>query len=148
MLKNIDNVDNKLLSRSPAFVQEYIRKQADIRTIVIDGEIVSVKIVNRSNPKSKIDIRRDEMKGAEYAEIDTPSRIRKFLYSFMQYYGIRYCAFDFLLSVDGDWVFLEGNPEGQWAWLDIEGGMSVVDSFISAFRKAEVGETTVSYEKY
>ena len=38
------------------------------------------------------------------------------------------------IGTDGNWYFFEINPNGQWAWLDSDGGTNIAGSFIRAFR--------------
>ncbi|NYH77532.1 hypothetical protein FHR84_000846 [Actinopolyspora biskrensis] len=33
-------------------------------------------------------------------------------------FGLDYGALDFVVTPDGDWVFLEINPGGQYGWLE------------------------------
>jgi len=32
-------------------------------------------------------------------------------------------------------IFFEVNPNGQWAWLDLSGGMNIAASFVKTFSK-------------
>jgi D-alanine-D-alanine ligase-like ATP-grasp enzyme len=36
----------------------------------------------------------------------------------MRRLGLTFGALDFVMTADGDLVFLEVNPNGQWLWLD------------------------------
>ena len=33
-------------------------------------------------------------------------------------FGLMFGAFDFIVDQNGDWIFLEINPNGQWLWLE------------------------------
>ena len=34
--------------------------------------------------------------------------------------GLTWGAFDFGVTDDGDWVFFECNPNGQWLWIELQ----------------------------
>ncbi|MGH4017452.1 MAG: MvdC/MvdD family ATP grasp protein [Pseudonocardiaceae bacterium] len=36
----------------------------------------------------------------------------------VKYFGISFGAFDFVITPDGSWVFLECNPSGAYGWLE------------------------------
>ena len=60
---------------------------------------------------------------------DVESRLRKLLKS----YGLRLAAVDFAVAMDGTWVFVEINPNGQWAWFDLDGVTTIWKDFAHAF---------------
>ena len=51
----------------------------------------------------------------------------------MEHYELRFGAIDMVVSAAGDWYFLEINPNGQWAWLDMTAGTNIAASFLQAF---------------
>lgn len=42
--------------------------------------------------------------------------------------GLVYGALDFVVTPDGQWVFLEVNPGGQFGWLQLYTGLSMTDA--------------------
>jgi hypothetical protein len=36
--------------------------------------------------------------------------------------------FDFAVTPDGDWVFLELNPNGQWGWIEDHTGLAITSA--------------------
>jgi hypothetical protein len=34
---------------------------------------------------------------------------------------------------EGKWIFFEINPNGQWAWLDLMGGLDIGALFLRSF---------------
>src|SRR6266851_4864116 len=43
-------------------------------------------------------------------------------------------ALDFLVTPEGKWVFLEINPNGQWAWIEEETGLPIAAAIADALR--------------
>jgi glutathione synthase/RimK-type ligase-like ATP-grasp enzyme len=40
-------------------------------------------------------------------------------------FGLIYSSFDFVRTPDGEYVFLETNPFGQWLWIEDLTGMPI-----------------------
>lgn len=58
-----------------------------------------------------------------YTLTDTPNEIRRAVSRLLDSLRLRFAALDFVITPGGEWVFLEANPNGQWAWLqDATGG--------------------------
>ena len=39
-------------------------------------------------------------------------------------------AFDFAVTPDEEWVFLEINPNGQWGWIEDHTGLHITDAIV------------------
>ncbi len=47
--------------------------------------------------------------------------------------GIKFGAFDFILTPDNQLVFLEINPNGQWYWIEKLTGLPITDKLVTLF---------------
>lgn len=121
------------LKTCPVLFQEKIRKNLDVRVTVLDEKMVAIglKGVDR-NGYQRLDIRRDHMVGVEYIPLAVPGRIQNAIYEIMMQYELRFAALDFAIDDQGEWVFFEVNPNGQWAWLDLEGAASIAKIFVNS----------------
>ena len=36
----------------------------------------------------------------------------------LSYYNLVFGAFDYIVTPQNEWIFLELNPNGQWLWLE------------------------------
>jgi hypothetical protein len=118
----------------PTFFQQRIRKKVDARVTIVDNEVHCVALsTDNGSTEGPIDIRRDNMAGVIYTRLSPPSRVADALRALLQSYNLRFGAFDLAVTDDGDWVFFELNPNGQWAWLDLVAACDIGASFISAF---------------
>lgn len=122
--------DDSLLQRCPTLFQEHIDKQLDVRITIIDDEDVWVGL---RSPHDHVDVRFREMRGVEYCELRPPAAVRNLVLALCRSYHLCYAAVDMCVTDDGEWYFLEINPDGQWAWLDLVGGTNIVDSFVRSF---------------
>lgn len=108
------NKEINALKFCPAYFQIYSQKQYEVRITVVDKEFFSVKIES----EDKIDWRRKNNK-IIYSKIDTPKKIKDKCLLYMQFFGIDFGCFDFIVYND-QWLFLEMNANGQWVWLEHE----------------------------
>lgn len=110
MVNNKSTIEN--LECSPAYFQQYISKDYEIRVTVIEKKFYGVKI----ETNEKIDWRKQNSK-IIYSEIHLPSHIKSKCIEMMNMLNLEFGAFDFIVS-NGEYVFLEVNPNGQWYWLE------------------------------
>jgi hypothetical protein len=100
----------------------------------MDGDIHAVALVARENTgEQRCDVRRNNMSDVIYREISLPESVTVGIQNLMRYYGLRFGAIDMAVAVTGSWYFLEINPNGQWAWLDMAAGTDVAASFVKSF---------------
>jgi glutathione synthase/RimK-type ligase-like ATP-grasp enzyme len=123
------------LPASPTLFQQRIDKSRDVRITVVGEHIHAVALTAREPDGSqRCDIRRNNMEDVEYQEIACPAEVARGVKTLMGRYGLRFAAIDMAIGADGLWYFFEVNPNGQWAWLDLAGGMDIASSFVMVFR--------------
>lgn len=102
---------------APCMYQEYISHVAEVRITVAGDEYVATEVYQR-DPAAVWESPDDVL----VREHDLPPLLWEKTQAFMQIANLEYGAFDFLLSEDGDYVFLEVNPSGDWTWLEARHG--------------------------
>lgn len=50
--------------------------------------------------------------------METPKAVLQSLQRYAAVMDLAYFAADFIVRPSGQWMFLEANPSGQWAWAD------------------------------
>lgn len=124
----------QLLGRCPTLFQEEIVKSTDVRVCIIDGKFYSVALAaTDEHGAQRVDVRRNNMRDVDYKALTLPARIKRLTKTLVESYRLRFAAVDYVVDMNGDWFFLEINPNGQWAWLDLEAGTSIGKGLISAF---------------
>ena len=118
-----DNLSD--ISLTPSYFQEYVPKQYEVRVTAIDGKLFSVKIES----SDKVDWRSPNAVN-KYSIIELPEQIRHQCFSILNDFGLVFGAFDFIVSPEDEWFFLEVNPNGQWQWLEQELDLKISDSII------------------
>lgn len=104
---------NEDVSLTPIYVQEYMNKQYEVRLTIINQYAYAVRI----DTIDQVDWRND-YEHHHYTLIKCPEDIIKKCYNMMEDFRIVFGAFDFIVTPDDEWVFLEVNPNGQWLWLE------------------------------
>jgi glutathione synthase/RimK-type ligase-like ATP-grasp enzyme len=113
----------------PVLIQEEIPRQADVRATFIGEKCFVADIVT---DQQAVDWRRPELAlhhSVSTLDAGTESLCRAMLKKL----GLVYGAFDFIRSREGELVFLEVNPTGEWAWLEEKLGFKMRDAFIDLF---------------
>lgn len=110
---------------TPVYLQEYIIKYFEVRITVIDGHFYTVRI----DTDNKIDWRAD-YSNHKYSIIECPNEIKKQCLSIMADFNLKFGAFDYVVTLDNKWVFLEVNPNGQWLWLEKSLGLDISQKIV------------------
>ena len=101
------------ISITPIYLQEYIPKQFEVRVTIIGKNIYPVRI----DTQNRVDWRTD-YQNHRYTSIICPDRIRLKCCQMMDDFNLVFGAFDFIVTPQNEWIFLEVNPNGQWLWLE------------------------------
>lgn len=113
---------------APCILQERINKRSDIRITVIGNNIYSAEIITGEN--QDVDWRAVDPAAITYRrhriEVDLAERCQMMLSRL----GLTYGAFDFILTPQGKYVFLELNPAGQWGWIEHELEYLITESIV------------------
>lgn len=113
------------LPSCPATFQEYIEGCGDVRVTWIDDIPFAILIESQKGAfpeDSRIDVNVPHI--PYQLDGGTESAIR----TFMQTLGLRFGALDFRLCKDGILYFLEVNPAGQFAFVEVMTGMQLISA--------------------
>lgn len=122
------------LSHCPTLFQQFVVKSSDVRITVVDHSIHAVELhAKDAEGQQRCDIRRNNMSDVEYSHSELPERVTRMIRNLMAHYELRFAAIDMVVDLDDKWHFLEVNPNGQWAWLDIARASNIAHSFVEAF---------------
>ncbi len=107
---------DEILTYAPAIYQEMVRKEFDVRMVLMGEKIYSYAL---TNTKKALDWRQDAGFGHVKADIiDTPPEVAKGVLAFARQSGICFGSLDFGVDAQGQWWFLEINEQGQFLWID------------------------------
>lgn len=97
-------------------VQRWVPKSFEVRVIAM-GEHLTAAAIHAGNATSYVDWRSD-YDALTYDLIDPPTEVTEGIHALMRAFGLVYGALDFVVTPEGDWVFLEINPAGQYGWIE------------------------------
>jgi hypothetical protein len=108
---------------APTILQPYVEKAFELRCVVIGEKIFAAKMDTQANEKSRIDSRGGD---PDHEIFELPHAVEASLHRVMDSFGLNFASLDMIVTPDGDFVFLELNPNGQWLWLELELGLPLV----------------------
>lgn len=131
---NPENFTSERVEAFPIYLQENIHKTCDIRCIVVGSSVFAASIDSPNSEDGKVDWRK--ARGyLTHNKIDLPSEIQKRVISLTQRFELTYSAIDLILDTDGEYIFLECNPNGQWAWIENRLGYPISKHIVSLLRE-------------
>lgn len=114
---NPEEITEDNIKDFPVYIQQKIMKRSDLRSIVVGDKVFTAEIVSQNDKDAKTDWRRSP-RILEHRHFSLTSAIEQKCVDITKRLGLVYSAIDFALDEDGKCVFLECNPNGQWAWLE------------------------------
>ncbi len=102
----------------PTMLQEEVSRGLDYRITIIGREEFVAAVRMR---EGLVDWRVADA-GATFEPSVAPRSVLDLCHAMVERMGLRFGAFDFIRSEGGQWVFLEVNPTGEWAWLERAAG--------------------------
>ena len=123
----------------PVFLQQNIKKKYDIRVIVIGERVLSFAIHSQNVKEGITDYRTAALLGKidqmRHELVDLGEDINAKLITFVKSFGLSFSAIDLIETPDGRLIFLEDNPNGQWAWLEQKTGVKISKVFAEFFMR-------------
>ena len=101
---------------APVIFQEHVKVRADLRVTMVGERIFAAEIVGAPGGYD-VDYRM-AMHEAAIRPHTLPEPVADQLNRLMQALGLEYGAIDLRLSEEGEYVFLEVNPAGQWLFIE------------------------------
>jgi ribosomal protein S6-L-glutamate ligase RimK-like protein len=112
----------KRLGLAPAIFQEYVRGESDIRVTVV-GDRVFAGRIHTAKGNDPVDWRTDP--DNPWYTHRLPPTIKHRCVELTHRLGLRYGAIDLRMSAEGEYVFFEINPGGQFLFLEVWTGLPI-----------------------
>ena len=128
-VKPEDLADLSGLSLCPATFQELLPKSLEIRVTVVGQRVMSAAIDSQVSARAAHDWRRDGVRMIkDWRPYQLPLEVEEKLLRLMDYFSLNYGAIDIILKPDGQHVFLELNPSGEFFWLERTPGLPISEA--------------------
>jgi glutathione synthase/RimK-type ligase-like ATP-grasp enzyme len=116
---------------SPSIYQQLIDKTLDIRVTVVGDKIFSAAIHSQNSYETKVDWRRGDRIDLPHEVFELPLDLQEQCLSLVKRLGLKFGAIDLALGRSGNFYFLEINPNGQWAWIEVRLGLDISGAIIN-----------------
>ncbi len=128
-VKPEDLADLSGLSLCPATFQELLPKLLEVRVTVVGHRVMSASIDSQVSARAAHDWRRDGLRMLQdWRPYQLPLELEEKILRLMDYFSLNYGAIDIILTPDGQHVFLELNPSGEFFWLERTLGLPISDA--------------------
>ena len=119
------------LRSGPGIYQEKIVKQAEIRATFMGKSMFAWEKRFEGRPQEDLDIDwRTMNRGADHRIHDLPDDIKAKCSKLLSALNLHFGAFDFAIDQNGEYQFLEVNPQGQFLWGDqLRLGLNQLEAF-------------------
>ncbi len=121
---------------SPLIFQRRIAKKYELRITVVGEKVFPAKILPLNDEYLSIDWRRKPKNRNNKTMIEgttIPLSLERKIVKYMELFGLNYGAFDFIVDEQGDYVFLEINPSGQWNFVEEQTGLKISEAIVAYF---------------
>ena len=97
---------------------------------MVDEDVFAARIDTQDldEDKGKIDWRQGYDSGLRLSEFILPETIKDKCLALVHALGLNFGCIDLIVRPDGEYVFLECNPNGQWLWVELQTGMKISES--------------------
>jgi hypothetical protein len=113
-----DTVHDAQIRAAPAIYQVEIRESFEVRVVVVGERQFACSIDSQASAETELDWRHYDFENVGHELIRLPDEVAGKIQRMCASYGLRFAAIDLARTPEGDWVFFEINPNGQWAWLE------------------------------
>ncbi|UKP01146.1 MvdC family ATP-grasp ribosomal peptide maturase [Nostoc sp. UHCC 0870] len=128
VVKAADLEDAESLRYCPMVFQEQIPKLKELRAIYVDGKLFVGALDASIYADSTQDWRRNTPRDCTWKIYELPEEIIHRLREFMERLELKFGAFDFIVTPDGEHIFLEVNPNGEWGMLERDLDYPIADA--------------------
>jgi len=103
----------------PAIFQERLPKALELRATIVGERVFTASIDSQQSENARVDWRRDGIGLIDsWQHHALPGEVERALLEVMHALRLNYGAADLILTPQGEYVFLEVNPNGEFLWLD------------------------------
>jgi glutathione synthase/RimK-type ligase-like ATP-grasp enzyme len=122
---------DSILQMTPGIFQKKINKAFELRVNIFGDTCITAKLHSQEHPKGIMDWRFVPGHELRIKEFILPDEIFQQCKALMKKFGIVFGCFDFIVTPEGEYYFLEVNEQGQFLWIeDINPDIRIFDAFI------------------
>lgn len=116
------------LELAPCIFQEYVPKDVEYRVTVVGNEVLPVIIRSQQVEEARIDWRKADYRRVLHERCELPDETSSRCLAYAKKFNLLFAAIDLIQTPSGGFVFLECNPNGEWAWLEDAAGVPIAST--------------------
>jgi hypothetical protein len=134
---------------TPGIFQPLIEKTFEIRATFFGAHVIALRLHSQKSQRGKIDCRAIPMNQLQAEPYQLPAEIYRGCRRLMASLGIVFGCFDFIVTPDKGFVFLEVNEMGQFLWKDhVCPETRILDAFLDFLGNPSPDFTWRPHEKH
>jgi hypothetical protein len=106
------------LRHCPGIYQPRIDKRHELRVTMVGRHVFATRIDSQASRTSALDWRQDLLQQCPLSDITLPPALVERCHALMARLGLVFGCIDFIVTPQGDYVFLEVNEMGQFLWIE------------------------------
>ncbi|MDP9121441.1 MAG: hypothetical protein M3O15_08755 [Acidobacteriota bacterium] len=130
-------VSDELLQTTPGIFQVLVPKAYELRVTLIGQRPFAAKVLSQETIGGKLDWRKayGELRMEPY---ELPQEVAEGCNRLMEKLGLVFGCFDFIVTQDRQYIFLEVNEMGQFLFVEHFTGLPLLDAFSEFLRQGDV----------
>lgn len=121
--EDLDDLDG--LRLSPMVFQELVPKRLELRVACVGARCLAGALDASRSARGQVDWRLASPEEVRWSAADVPPEVAARLTRLVAALGLVYGAVDLILTPEGEHVFLEVNPGGEWGMLERDLGLPI-----------------------
>jgi hypothetical protein len=128
LLSEDDLVADRVLRQTPGIFQDFVPKSHELRVTVMGNHVLAARVLSQETQRGRLDWRQsyDEL---QFSPDRLPSSVEGQCRALLDALGLVFGCFDFIVTPEGEHVFLEVNEMGQFLFIERYCGLPLLDAF-------------------
>lgn len=115
--KAFQDIDDEVLGSTYNYIQKYIPKKREWRITIVGDSVFPCVLESQDSDGGQEDWRKINYQSIKHYHEELPVLIRELVLDYVKKLKMPFGAMDLIETPDGQWYFLECNPNGQWLWI-------------------------------
>ncbi|MFI6811480.1 MvdC/MvdD family ATP grasp protein [Nonomuraea sp. NPDC050328] len=116
------------IRHEPVILQPYVAKHVELRVTVVGERVFAAEIDSQSHRTTRDDWRHYDTGRVLCRPHALPRELERRCVDLVAGLGLTFGAIDLILTPEGDYVFLEINPNGEWGGVEEASGLPIGDA--------------------
>jgi glutathione synthase/RimK-type ligase-like ATP-grasp enzyme len=117
--EDISQLPDQDISARVAIYQERVRKHVDVRVVVLGERAFAFTVIQKNEPGIDSPFSLGELGAMKVEPVELTAREEVRICALVKAIGLEFATVDFALDENGQYVFLDLNPSGQWLFLEV-----------------------------